>query len=221
MKPTRLLDRATTPDGTPITLHEHDGTMLIRVGGVELMSARQHHSEERLAELACEGLREQPHAMVLIGGLGLGFTLRETLRHLGVDATVVVAEFVPAVIAWNRNPAYGLAADVIDDPRVDLVERDVSDVLGESRGRFDAIILDVDNGASGLTAATNDGLYVARGLGAARAALKPGGRLAVWSADVDRRFASRMEESGFAVDVVKARTHPTGGSWNWIFVGTR
>lgn len=195
--------------------------MLIRVGGVELMSARQHHSEERLAELACEGLREQPHAMVLIGGLGLGFTLRETLRHVGVDATVVVAEFVPAVIAWNRNPAYGLAADVIDDSRVEVVVGDVADVLDESPGRFDAIMLDVDNGARGLTAATNDGLYMPRGLGAARAALKPGGRLAVWSADVDRRFASRMEESGFAVDVVKVRTHPTGGSWNSIFVGTR
>lgn len=221
MKPTRLLDRAATPDGTPLTLHEHDGTLSIRVGGVELMSARQHHSEERMAELACADLGDRKRAAVLIGGLGLGFTLRETLRHLAADATVVVAELVPAVIAWNRNPAYGLAADVIDDPRVEIVGRDVADVLAESRGRFDGIMLDVDNGASGLTAAANDGLYGMTGLGAARAALKQGGRLAVWSAGPDHRFVACLEEAGFAVEVVKARTHPTGGSWNTIFVGTR
>ena len=221
MKPTRLLDRAVTPDGTPLTLHEHDGTLSIRVGGVELMSARQHHSEERMAELACADLGDRKRAAVLIGGLGLGFTLRETLRHLAADATVVVAELVPAVIAWNRNPAYGLAADVIDDPRVEIVGRDVADVLAESRGRFDRIMLDVDNGASGLTAAANHGLYGMNGLGAARAALKPGGRLAVWSAGPDHRFVTCLEEAGFAVEVVKARTHPTGGSWNTIFVGTR
>lgn len=221
MKPTRLLDGATTPEGTPITLHEHDGVISIRVGGTELMSTRQHHSEERLAEVACAGLRDRGRAAVLIGGLGLGFTLREALAQLGPDATVVVAELVPAVIAWNRNPAYRLAADVIDDPRVNVVAGDVADVLAASRGRFDAIMLDVDNGASGLTAAANDGLYVPRGLGAARAALSSGGRLAVWSADHDPRFVARLEEAGFTVDVVKARTHPTGGSWNWIFVGTR
>lgn len=221
MKPTRLLDRAVTPDGTPLTLHEHDGTLSIRVAGVELMSTRQHHSEERLAELACAGLRDRRQAAVLIGGLGFGFTLRETLRHVAADATVVVAELVPAVVAWNRNPAHGLAADVIDDPRVEVVVGDVADVLAASHGRFESIMLDVDNGASGLTAAANDGLYSARGLGAARAALRPRGRLAVWSADDDPRFAARMEKAGFAVDVVKARTHPTGGSWNTIFVGTR
>ena len=221
MKPTRLLDRAVTPDGTPLTLHEHDGALSIRVGGVELMSTRQHHSEERLAELACAGLRDRNRAAVLIGGLGLGFTLRETLRHVATDATVVVAELVPAVIAWNRNPAYGLAADVIDDPRVELVADDVAEVLAESGGRFDAIMLDVDNGASGLTAAANDGHYGATGLGTARAALRRGGRLAVWSAGPDRRFVAQMEEAGFVVEVVKARTHPTGNSWNSIFLGTR
>ena len=221
MKPTRLLGRAATPDGTPITLHEHDGTLSIRAGGVELMSTRQHHSEERLAELACAGLRDRRRAAVLIGGLGLGFTLRATLGHVAADATVVVAELVPAVIAWNRDPALGLAADVIDDPRVEIVTGDVAAVLAGSRGRFDGVMLDVDNGARGLTAAANDGLYLAVGLGAARAALKPRGRLAVWSAGADPRFAVRMEEAGFAVEVVKARTHPQGGGWNAIFVGTR
>lgn len=221
MKPTRLLDRSVTPDGTPLTLHEHDGTLSIRVGGVELMSTRQHHSEERMAELACADLGDRRRAAVLIGGLGLGFTLRETLRHVAADATVVVAELVPAVIAWNRNPDYRLAADVIDDPRIEIIGGDVAEVLAESRGRFDRIMLDVDNGASGLTAAANDGLYGMNGLGAARSALKPRGRLAVWSAGPDHRFVARMEEAGFTVEVVKARTHPTGGSWNSIFVGTR
>lgn len=221
MKPTRLLDTAATPDGTPLTLHEHDGTLSIRAGGVELMSTRQHHSEERLAALACAGLRDRRRAAVLIGGLGFGFTLRETLRHVAADAAVVVAELVPAVIAWNRNPAHGLAADALADPRVDIRDGDVADVLTASHGRFDAIMLDVDNGARGLTAAANEGLYVAAGLGAARAALRPGGRLAVWSAGADPRFVARMEKAGFSVEVVKARTHPTGGSWNSIFVGTR
>ncbi len=221
MKPTRLLGRTAAPDGTPITLHEHDGTLSIRAGGVELMSTRQHHSEERLAELACAGLRDRRRAAVLIGGLGFGFTLRETLRQVAADATVVVAELVPEVVAWNRDPAHGLAADALDDGRVEIVTGDVADVLADSRGRFDAIMLDVDNGARGLTAAANDGLYLAAGLGAARAALKPRGRLAGWSAGADPRFAARMEEAGFVVEVVKARTHPNGGGWNAIFVGTR
>jgi spermidine synthase len=221
MKPTVLLDRTTTPDGSPLTLHEHDGTLSIRVGGVELMSTRQHHSEERLAELACAGLRERGRAAVLIGGLGFGFTLRETLRHVGPEATVVVAELLPAVIAWNRNPAYRLAADALGDPRVEVVESDVAAVLARSRGRFDAIMLDVDNGASGLTTRGNAGLYSSVGLGRARAALKPRGRLAVWSAVADPEFAELMRGCGFTVAVEKARTHPTGGSWNTLFIGTR
>jgi spermidine synthase len=221
MKPTVLLARAATPAGTPITLHAHDGAVFIRVDGVELMSTRQHHSEERLAEVACAGLADRPRAAVLIGGLGLGFTLRAALRHVAADATVVVAEFVPAVIDWNRTAAYGLAADALADPRVEVIAGDVADVIASSRGRFDAILLDVDNGAAGLSAAANDRLYAPRGLGAAQAALKPGGRLAVWSADDDRRFAARLEAAGFAVSVVRARTHPTGGSWNSILVGTR
>ena len=221
MKPTRLLDQATTPDGTPLTLHEHDGAVSIRVGGVELMSTRRHHSEDRLAELACADLHGRSRAAVLIGGLGLGFTLRETLRHVAADASVVVAELVPAVIAWNRDPAYGLAADLIDDPRLEIVADDVANVLAASRSRFDSIILDVDNGASGLTMAANEALYAASGLTAARAALKPGGRLAVWSAGSDPRFVARMQDAGFTVEVFRARIHPTGGSWNSIFMGTR
>ena len=159
MKKTILLDQATTPEGRPMTLHEHDGVLMIRVDGVELMSTRQHHSEEKLAELACAHLQARlSAARVLIGGLGLGFTLRAALGALGSNATVVVVELMPAVIRWNQNPDHKLAADAMADPRVEVFAGDVVDVLKKSRGQFDAIILDVDNGASGLTAAGNSRL---------------------------------------------------------------
>lgn len=219
MKPTILRDQATTPDGTPLTLHEHDGVFAIRVGGVELMSSRQHHSEERLAELACGGLRGRAGARVLVGGLGMGFTLRAALAQLDPRAAVVVVELMPAVVAWNRTPAYGLGADALADGRVELVEGDVADVLRGSRERFDAVILDVDNGASGLSVGSNDRLYGSRGLAAAKAALKPGGCLAVWSSVADPAFAERLRKAGFVVTVEKARVHAGGGGWTSLFIG--
>jgi spermidine synthase len=218
MKATILRDEATTPDGKQMTLHEHDGAFTIRVGGVELMSTRQHHSEERLAELACAHVRRRRRPRLLIGGLGMGFTLRAALAQLGPDATVVVAELMPAVIAWNRNPAYKLGGDALADPRVEIVTGDVADVLEQARGGFDAIILDVDNGASGLTADSNGSLYTGSGLAMTRAALKPGGCLAVWSAGNDPAFAERLRHGGFDVTVERARTHATGGSWNTLFI---
>jgi len=224
MKKTILLDQATTPDGRPMTLHEHDGVFMIRIDGVELMSTRQHHSEERLAELACAHVgTTSSGAQVLIGGLGLGFTLRAALANLGPDSKVVVVELMPAVIRWNQTPAYRLGADAMDDPRVEVVAGDVADVLTDAlkktRSRFDAIILDVDNGASGLTAAANSRLYSASGLSMIRSALKPDGCLAVWSADPDPAFVERMGQGGFAVTVERARSHATGGSWNFLFIG--
>jgi len=220
MKKTILLDQATTPDGKPMTLHEHDGVFMIRVKGVELMSTRQHHSEERLAELACSQIG--PPALgtrVLIGGLGMGFTLRAALASLSPDAAVVVVELMPAVIAWNRNPAYGLAADVLKDPRVEIIEGDVTDLLRESRGRFDAIILDVDNGASGLTMAANSRLYSTSGLSMIKSALKPDGCLAVWSANDDPAFVERMRQCGFTVTVERAKAYSGGSSRNSLFIG--
>ena len=220
MKPVILRDQATTPDGRPLTLLEHDGAFIIRVAGVELMSTRQHHSEERLAELACAHLRTGPaRATVLIGGLGLGFTLRATLRLLPATATVVVAELVPAVIAWNSVPEYGLGGDAMGDPRVEIVAADVADVMRQRPAAFDAVILDVDNGADGLTAAANDRLYSAAGLGLTRSALRSGGCLAVWSAAADESFADRMRRAGFAVSVERARVHAGGGGWTNLFVG--
>jgi spermidine synthase len=219
MKATILRDEATTPDGKRMTLHEHDGAFTIRVGGVELMSTRQHHSEERLAELACAQVRRRGRPRLLIGGLGMGFTLRAALAQLGPDATVVVAELMPAVIAWNQNPAYGLGGDALADPRVKIIPADVAEVLERSRGGFDAIILDVDNGASGLSTDSNGLLYTEAGLAMTRRSLKPGGCLAVWSAGDDPAFVERMNRGGFDVTVERARTHATGGSWNALFIG--
>lgn len=219
MKATILRDEATTPDGKRMTLHEHDGAFTIRVGGVELMSTRQHHSEERLAELACAQVRQRGRPRLLIGGLGMGFTLRAALARLGPDATVVVAELMPAVIAWNQNPAYGLGGDAMADPRVEIITGDVAEVLARSRGGFDAIILDVDNGASGLSADSNGLLYTEAGLAMTKRALKPSGCLAVWSSGPDAAFVERMSRGGFDVTVERARTYATGGSWNALFIG--
>lgn len=220
MKPIKLIDRATTPDGKPLTLHEHDGEFIIRVDGVDLMSTRQHHSEERLAEAVCRRIECRTRCpRMLIGGLGLGFTLRAALAHMGPDARVVVAEIMPAVVRWNQTAAYGLGGDALTDPRVDIVVGDVADVMRKSPGRFDAVILDVDNGASGLSTAANDGLYTAAGLGRARAALRPGGCLAIWSAGDDPACVRRMRQCGFDVVVERARTHAGGGGWIHFFIG--
>jgi spermidine synthase len=220
MKATVLRDQATTPDGRTMTLHEHDGDFTIRVGGVELMSTRQHHSEERLAEMAAARLKKRPRPRVLIGGLGMGFTLRAALARLGPEARVVVAELMPAVVAWNLDPAYGLGADALADRRVELVTGDVIDLLAKHPAAYDAIILDVDNGASGLSTGSNSRLYSSAGLGLAGAALRPGGCLAIWSAGDDPAFVERMRRSGFSVTVERARTHATGGGRVSLFLGT-
>lgn len=219
MKATILRAQATTADGTLMTLHEHDGAFMIRIGGVELMSTRQHHSEERLAALGCGHVRVTQAARVLIGGLGMGFTLRAALRSLPPTASVLVVELMQAVIEWNLDPAYGLGADAVRDPRVEVVAGDVATVIGKSRREFDSILLDIDNGASGLCAKSNGRLYTDKGLALARAALKPGGCLAIWSAGDDEAFAERMRRCGYRVEVERARTHPGGGSWNTLFLG--
>ncbi|MCX7404071.1 MAG: hypothetical protein NTY87_13450 [Planctomycetia bacterium] len=220
MKTTFLRDQAWTPDGKLMTLHEHDGAFMIRVAGVELMSSRQHHSEELLAERACAHIPSQSaEGRVLIGGLGLGFTLREALKHLGPEARVVVVELIPEVIAWNLVPEYNLGKDALADSRVKLVQGDVQDLLRTSRAAFDAIILDVDNGASGLSVQKNNNLYTTTGLLLARAALKPAGCLAIWSAGHDPAFAEQMRHSGFSVTVERARTHSSSSSCNSLFIG--
>jgi spermidine synthase len=220
VKKLERLDETTTPDGTVLTLFRHDGAYSIRVDGVERISTRRHHSEETLAELVCAPLRDRRGVRVLIGRLGFGFTLKAALRSLGPDAKVVVAELVPAVIAWNRNPDYELAASALSDARVDLRQDDVTSVLEKSRGQFDAIMLDVDNGAEAMTHEGNAQLYLYSGIAMAMAALRADGRLAYWSAKGDAAFEDMLRDAGLTVEVKTVRAHTTSGTWNTLFLAS-
>jgi spermidine synthase len=213
------VDQALTPDGKTIVLHEHDGSYMIQMDGVPLMSTRQHASEEKLAELACAHARGIRGARVLIGGLGFGFTLKAALATVGAGATVVVAEILSAVIAWNWNAAFPLAADALADPRVTVFHQDVLEAIREGRGSFDAIILDVDNGPAALSTEGNRRLYDSPGLRNARAALRPGGCLALWSVAPDPAFERLMAQAGFRVETQRCRSHVNSGRWHTLFIG--
>ncbi len=221
MKPTERLATAAAPDGTELVLYRHDGAYQIRVDGVELMSTRRFHSEERLAELACEHLAGMPAPTVLVGGLGFGFTLKAVLRSVGPAAHVVVAELVPAVVAWNRNAEYALAHEALADPRVELRVGDVATSLQQGAGRYDAIILDVDNGADALTTRANRKLYGDAGVRTAVQALAPGGCLAYWSAEKDPAFVKTLERAGLAVETHSVRVHATSGGYCSLFIARR
>ena len=218
MKPLERLGEARTPDGTLIALYRHDGAYLIRADGVELMSTRRHLSEDRLAEVACAPLKDVPRSRVLIGGLGLGFTLRAALRNLRDDAEVVVAELVPEVIAWNADPRYGLSVEAMGDPRVRVVHDDVSNVLQSSPGSFDAIMLDTDNGPDGMLMSENARLYATRGIGVTVAALRAGGSVVYWSVGDDPKFASALRGAGLEVSTLRVRAHDTAGPMHTLYV---
>jgi spermidine synthase len=221
MKPLEVIGRTQAADGTELVLYHRDGSYQIRVNGLELMTSRAHGSEDALARLACTGL-QTPAPQVLVGGLGMGFTLRAALDCLPARASVVVAEVFPAVVEWGRGPLAELAGRPLEDPRVAVEVADVKQVLSSSCERFDAILLDVDNGPDALTLAANDDLYQARGLRSIHRALRPGGVLAVWSADPDQAFARRMRRCGFTVrcETVRARAHGKGPR-HTIFLATR
>jgi spermidine synthase len=221
MKKMNLLDQATTPDGKLMTLNERDGVYMIRIDSLELMSSRHHNSEEKIAEIACADLKGKRSPRVLIGGLGLGYTLKSALAAAPKDAAVVVAEIMPAVIAWNRVPEYGLAGVALDDRRVLVVEADVAAVMMERARAFDVIILDIDNGTGAKSVEANRDLYQDAGLYTALGALKPGGLLAVWSASDDPAFAKRMGRAGFEVKVEKVTAHVGGGGWHTLFFGRK
>jgi spermidine synthase len=218
MKPYKRLDEAAAPDGTILTLFEHDGAYVIRVDGVELMSTRRSHSETALAGLVCAPLAAVRGARVLVGGLGLGFTLKGALAHLPPDAEVVVAELLQPVIDWNANTEYNLAHDALADPRVTVKCDDVGRVLQRSPGAFDAIMLDVDNGAESLTTHGNRTLYRSVGVHMAAAALRPGGQLAYWSSSADDAFEATLRHAGLHVVTHSVRAHVTSGPWHTIFV---
>ena len=219
MKAWELLGEAQAPDGTDIRLTRRDDEYLILANGKPLMSSRLHGSEEALATLGCSRARALPEPRVLVGGLGMGFTLRAVLDVLPDRAIVTVAELVPEVIAWNRAPLAGLAAHPLKDRRVRIQTGDVGFVLRAHPDGFDAVLLDVDNGPAAFTATTNAGLYDNSGVAAAFAALRPAGTLAVWSAWEDRKFEQRLRFHGFDVEVARVRARlKKGGPRHTIFV---
>lgn len=222
MNPWILLDQVKVPgDGGEMKLFQRAFEFSISVKNEELMNSRMHGSEDALAELTCKRVADREKPQVLIGGLGMGFTLGAALEHLGADANVVVAELVPAVVKWNRTHLAELADRPLDDPRVTVREADVGLVIREQATIFDAILLDVDNGPDGLTHAGNDRLYTHGGLAAAMAALKPGGILAVWSAEPDRSFSKRLRGSGFKVEEVSVRARKTKGRRHTIWLAEK
>ncbi len=202
MLPWKLLDTAKIPgDGGELRLHQRGDEFSIRVENYELMNSRVHGSEDALAKLVCA--RVKPDARVLIGGLGMGFTLLAMCECLGARAEIVVAELVPAVVAWHRGPLAHVSRGALDDPRVKVREADVVRVIGE--GTWDAIALDVDNGPRALTATGNDRLYSVSGLRAIASALRPGGVLAIWAAGPDAAFTKRLRQTGFRFEDVRVR----------------
>jgi spermidine synthase len=220
MKRFERLGQARTPNGTVLALYRHDGAYLILADGVELMSTRRHLSEDRLAEVACAPLQGVPRARVLIGGLGLGFTLRTALRMLRDDAEVVVAELVAEVIAWNADPGFGLSVEALNDPRVRMVHDDVTAVLEANPGGFDAIMLDTDNGPDGMLISENALLYAPRGVASTVAALRGGGSIVYWSVAEDSRFVAALRKSGLTVKTLRVRAHGTGGPMHTLYVAT-
>jgi spermidine synthase len=210
MKPMELLGVARAPDGEELKLFRRGDDFMIVLDRNELMNSRMSGSEEALATMTCERLQGRAAPHLLIGGYGMGFTLRAALDSLGSDGRVTVAEIVPEILAWARGPMAGLTAGCMDDPRVAVVEGDVAAMIVAGRGKYDAILLDVDNGPDGLVRQANDRIYSNAGLAAARSALRPGGVLAVWSAGPDPVFARRLHNAGFAVDEVRVRARSNG-----------
>ena len=220
MKPWDLLGEARTPDGETLTLMRQDDEVVILASGKPLMSSRMHGSEEALASLGCRHLARAEAPVVLVGGLGMGFTLRSALDLLPPSATVVVAELLPAVVEWNRGPIAELAGYPLQDRRVQVAANDVLVTLRGGARRFDAVLLDVDNGPDAFTTSRNAALYRDEGLATIRSALAPAGVLAVWSAREDRKFEQRLRYHGFAVEVHHVRGRlKKGGPRHTIFVG--
>jgi spermidine synthase len=223
--PWEVLGEAAAPDGTMLSLTRRGHEYVILAKGKSLMSNRMHGSEEALASI---GMKAMPSCAkgaagkprVLVGGLGMGYTLRAALNHLPSSGVIDVAELMPAIVDWNRGPLGPLADHPLDDPRAHVVVGDVAETLRKNKRAYDAILLDVDNGPAAFTTDFNGGLYDNAGVANAKAALKPGGTLAVWSAWDDRKFEQRLRYSGFTVSVEHVRARlKQGGPYHTIFIG--
>ncbi len=205
MKPNRKLAETTSPDGARLILYEHDGAYCIRLNGQDLMHSSVTASELRLGELAAQTLSGQPDSLALLGGLGLGFTLKSLLANSGPNAKVHVAEIIPQIVEWNRSFLADLNGALLDDPRVEVLLRDVWAVIaGAEPGRYDALVLDIDNGPTAMVQKQNARLYSLKGLQQIASVLKPHGRALFWSARPDPAFGQRLARAGFKVQVVPA-----------------
>ena len=222
MIPRELVGTARVPgQDAELRCFRHDGAFSIWIGRTELMSTRVRGSEEALAELALQRLGARAGPAVLVGGLGLGFTLARALELVDAAARVDVAELVPEVVTWNRDLLGHCSGHPLRDPRTHLIVGDVGAWLASSGGAYDAVLLDVDNGPEGLSRPGNDELYGERGIARTRAALRPGGVLAVWSSAEDPGFAARLRRMGFAVTEHRIRARRTKGPWRTIWVAAR
>ena len=223
MIPWTLIDTAIMPDGGgELRLKQRGSEFSIMLGAIELMNSRLSGSEEALARLSYERIINHARPHMLIGGLGMGFTLRAALAALPGDARITVGELVPAVVAWARGPMAAVFAGCLDDERVDISEGDVGRLIQSAPSGYDAILLDVDNGPEGLTRRANDDLYSVTGLRAARRALRPNGVLSVWSSAADAGFTRRLRDAGFAVEELTVRASTKGrGARHVIWMATR
>ncbi len=216
-------------DRTKVPGHEEEVTLLkrgtefsMRIAGVELMNSRRHGSEDSLAELTCSRIKRKSSLKILIGGLGMGYTLAAALEQSESDTRITVSELIPAVIRWNRKYLGHLAGMPLNDPRVTVEEEDVVETLRRAKSAWDAILLDVDNGPEGLTRKANDRLYSRSGLKTSFSALNKGGILAVWSSGANKSFTHRLEQCGFQTETVNVRARKPGkGSRHTIWLARR
>jgi len=217
MKPTIKLASTRTPDGGEMILYQHDGDFSIKINGHELMNSRQHESEMELARLGCAHLSGHTAPSVLIGGLGMGYTLRQTLDMLGPDATITVSELLPTVVEWNRDLMGQLNDHPLEDKRTKVVTGDIYQLLTRSGNKFDAILLDIDNGPSAIVDSGNQRLYTPAGIQACRRALRKDGCLAIWSGVPSKAFEQTLMNCGFHVRKYKLRAY-SGSRRNSLYV---
>jgi len=223
MKPFRNLGETRTLNGSRFSLHEHNGEYFLKLNGTQLMGSNATVSELLLADLACEFRNSRPHARVLIGGLGLGFSLKRVLEISAPTAKVQVAELLPDVVRWNRELLQDLNGPLLDDPRVEVITGDVFDCIKKAGAAYyDAILLDVDNGPTSFVQPQNSRLYTRNGFKVIRNSLKPGGRVAFWSADNEPMFMEQFSRSGFTVEDVPTKSHERAKRFaHHIYVGEK
>ena len=224
MKPWIELGTALIPnDGGTLTLRQRDREFSISLSGPrgELMNSRRFHSEQQLSVLGCAHLQNRPRARVLVGGMGMGYTLAAALEAVSEASEVIVADLIPEVVEWNRGPLGECAGRPLDDRRVAVHIGDVAELLVQGSGDYDAVLLDVDNGPEGLTHSDNNWLYSVEGTSSIHKSLTPGGVLAVWSASPDSLYASRLKKAGFQVQVKTVRERPGKGARHAIFLAKK